>query len=80
MYKFFFYLHIIYGDKNDPIGRITKDNDKCICSYNSSEDIKNNIYNMIEMYEHNNLCSGPDYNYEWNSIVGRLNKILWGRD
>ena len=73
-------IFVIYGDKNDPIGRITKDNDKCICSYNSSEDIKNNIYNMIEMYEHNNLCSGPDYNYEWNSIVGRLNKILWGRD
>lgn len=73
-------IFVIYGDKNDPIGRITKDNDKCICSCNSSEDIKNNIYNMIEMYEHNNLCSGPDYNYEWNSIVGRLNKILWGRD
>ena len=73
-------IFVIYGDKNDPIERITKDNDKCICSYNSSEDIKNNIYNMIEMHEHNNLCFVPDYNYEWNSIVGRLNKILGGCD
>ena len=38
------------------------------------------LVKILKMYEHNNLCSGPDYNYEWNSIVGRLNKILWGRD
>lgn len=73
-------IFVIYGDENDPIEKITKNNNKCICTYNSSENIKNNIYNMIEMYEKNKLSCDPDYNYEWSSVVNKLNKILEGCD
>lgn len=73
-------IFVIYGDENDPIKKIVKDNKKCICSYNSSEEIKHKIYNMIDMYDDKSLRCDVDYNYEWNSIVDKLNKILEGRD
>ena len=31
---------------------------------------------MVELFEKNQLKGPPDLNYEWNSIVERLNKIL----
>ena len=39
-------------------------------------EIKNQIYNMVEMFKEKNLECAPDMNYEWNSIVERLNSIL----
>jgi hypothetical protein len=32
------------------------------------------------MYKNNDIDCAPDLNYEWNSIVERLNHILEGSD
>lgn len=73
-------IFVICGDKNDPIKRIVKSNEKCVVTENTSQEIKDKIYNLIEMYKNKEIESEPDYSYEWNSIVERLNKILEGRD
>lgn len=73
-------IFVIYGDENDPIKRIVENNEKCIVTENTSKSIKNNIYELIELYKNKQIESNPDYNYEWNSIVERLNNILEGRD
>ena len=69
-------IFVIYGDENDPIKSVVEDNEKCISTLNKVNEIKKNIYSMVEMFKENNLEYNPDMNYEWNSIVERLNNIL----
>lgn len=73
-------IFVIYGDENDPIKRIVENHKKCTVTENKSENIKNKIYELLELYKNKEIESDPDYNYEWNSIVERLNNILEGRD
>ena len=70
---------VIYGDNNDPIESVVKDNEKCITTENTCDKIKEKIYEIINMHKENRLESEPDFYYEWNSIVDRLNKILGGK-
>ncbi|MDR5586711.1 MULTISPECIES: glycosyl transferase group 1 [Clostridium] len=69
-------IFVIYGDDNDPIKDIVENNEKCINASNSVKEIKDNIYRLIGLYKSNNIKSEPDYRYEWNSIVKKLNTIL----
>ncbi|MBW6410892.1 glycosyl transferase group 1 [Clostridium weizhouense] len=69
-------IFIIYGDENDPIKDVVENHEKCITSINSSKDIKNNLYKLIDLYKADKITSNPDYRYEWNSIVNKLNNIL----
>ena len=71
---------VIYGDENDPIKRVVENNPKCITTENNVQGIKNKIYDLIEMHKSNKIECAPDFNYEWNSIVERLNNILEGSD
>ncbi|WP_459480489.1 glycosyltransferase family protein [Clostridium saccharoperbutylacetonicum] len=71
---------VIYGDQDDPIKGIVENNPKCFTSENESEEIKQKIYKLIKMYKDNTIKSDPDLNYEWNSIVEKLNSILEGSD
>ncbi|WP_252249284.1 glycosyl transferase group 1 [Clostridium sp. VAP23] len=69
-------IFVIYGDNNDPIKDIVENNKKCINTNNSVKEIKDNIYKLISLYKSNDIKSEPDYRYEWNSIVKKLNTIL----
>ena len=69
-------IFVIYGDEKDPIKSVVENNKKCIVTQNEVKLIKEKIYNMVELFEKNQLKCPPDLNYEWNSIVERLNKIL----
>ena len=73
-------IFVIYGDENDPIKRVVQDNKKCIVTENNTEGIKEKIYKLIEMHKNKEIDCAPDFNYEWNSIVERLNNILEGSD
>ena len=73
-------IFVIYGDENDPIKRVVQDNKKCIVTENNVRGIKDKIYELIEMYKNKEINCAPDFNYEWNSIVERLNNILEGSD
>ena len=69
-------IFVIYGDENDPIKTVVEDNEKCIVTLNNVKEIKEKIYNMVNMFKLDELECAPDQNYEWNSIVERLNNIL----
>lgn len=69
-------IFVIYGDENDPIKTVVEDNEKCIVTLNNVKEIKEKIYNMVNMFKLDELECAPDHNYEWNSIVERLNNIL----
>ncbi|GAA0075904.1 hypothetical protein UT300005_02820 [Clostridium sp. CTA-5] len=69
-------IFIIYGDENDPIKDVVENHEKCITSINSSRNIKNNICKLIDSYKAGKIKAAPDYRYEWNSIVNKLNNIL----
>lgn len=69
-------IFVIYGDENDPIKSVVENNEKCIVTLNEVQEIKDRIYKMVDMFKSKNLDCSPDMNYEWNSIVERLNKIL----
>jgi hypothetical protein len=73
-------VFVICGDENDPIKGVAENNFKCIISENTTEEIKEKIYELIEMYKNKSIKCEPDFNYEWNSIVERLNNILEGSD
>jgi hypothetical protein len=73
-------IFVIYGDRNDPIKRVVENNSKCIVAENNVQEIKNKIYKIIEMHKSEKIDCAPDLNYEWNSIVERLNNILEGSD
>ena len=73
-------IFVIYGDRNDPIKRVVENNTKCIVAENNVKEIKNKIYKLIEMHKSEKIDCAPDLNYEWNSIVERLNNILEGSD
>lgn len=71
-------IFVIYGDSNDPIKRICAKHEKCISCDNDAEKIKNDILNMVRMYDNNKLKCSRDNNYEWDAIAGRLCSILKG--
>jgi len=73
-------IFVVYGDENDPIKRVVEKNKKCVVTENSHQKIKDKIYELIEMYKNNAIHCPSDENYEWNSIVERLNNILEGSD
>ena len=73
-------IFVIYGDGNDPIKRVVENNTKCIVAENNVKEIKDKIYKLIEMHKNKEIDCAPDLNYEWNSIVERLNNILEGSD
>ena len=73
-------IFVIYGDEDDPIKKVVENNPKCITTENNVQGIKNKIYDLIEMHKCNKIKCAPDFNYEWNSIVERLNNILEGSD
>ena len=73
-------IFVIYGDENDPIKRVVENNQKCIVTENNVQGIKDKIYKLIEMHKNKEIDCAPDFNYEWNSIVERLNNILEGSD
>lgn len=73
-------IFVIYGDENDPIKKVVEDHQKCIVTENNVQGIKSKIYKLIEMHRNKEINCAPDSNYEWNSIVERLNKILGGDD
>lgn len=68
-------IFVVYGDENDPIRNLVEDHNKCVTSLNNKEDIKRELIKVLEQ-DKEKLLSEPDLNYEWNSIVDRLNKIL----
>lgn len=71
-------IFVIYGDINDPIKKVVSNNLKCIATENISKEIKEKIYELIEMHKNKALKCEPDLKYEWNSIVERLDNILKG--
>ena len=73
-------IFVIYGDENDPIKAVVQDNKKCIITKNNTQGIKHKIYKLAEMHKNNQIDCAQDFNYEWNSIVERLNNILEGSD
>ena len=73
-------IFVIYGDRNDPIKNIVEKHEKCIVTDNNIKGIKEQIYKLIDLYKQKNITGNRDYNYEWNSIVERLNNILKGCD
>ena len=68
-------VFVIYGDENDPIRKLTENHERCINSLNNKEDIKNNLLKLLNK-DKQELLGEPDYSFECNSIVERLNKIL----
>lgn len=73
-------IFVIYGDENDPIKSVVENNEKCIVTLNNTKEIKKNIYHMVNMFKENKLECAPDMNYEWNSIVEKLNNILLNKE
>ena len=59
---------------------MVENNTKCIVAENNVKEIKDKIYKLIEMHKNKEIDCAPDLNYEWNSIVERLNNILEGSD
>ena len=68
-------IFIILGDEEDPIRDIVDGNKRCVITLNNKNEIKEKIIGLLEM-DKEDLLSEPDYNYEWTSIVDRLNEIL----
>lgn len=73
-------IFVIYGDEADPIKKLVEKNEKCIVTENNTKQIKEKIYELIKMHKNREIYCKPDLNYEWNSIVERLNSILGGSD
>jgi glycosyltransferase involved in cell wall biosynthesis len=68
-------IFAIYGDNHDPIRKLIDGHERCITADNNRDDIKGNLINLLEN-DKKELFSEPDYSYEWDTIVERLNKIL----
>ncbi|MBD7910075.1 MULTISPECIES: glycosyltransferase [Clostridium] len=68
-------IFAIYGDNHDPIRKLVENHDRCVTADNNRDDIKANLVNLLQK-EKEELFTEPDYSYEWNTIVERLNKIL----
>lgn len=68
-------IFVIYGDENDPIRKLTENHERCINSLNNKEEIKENILKLLDK-DKRELIGEPDFRFEWDSIVERLNKIL----
>lgn len=65
----------IYGDENDPIKSLVENNNKCICSNNNVNEIESCLIKLLKT-EKRELLTEPNYKYEWDNIIDRLNKIL----
>ncbi|MGN0145050.1 MAG: glycosyl transferase group 1 [Clostridium sp.] len=73
-------IFVIYGDENDPIRSVVENNEKCIVTLNNVKEIKEKIYDMVNMFKCGELECASDLNYEWDSIVEKLNKILMNEE
>lgn len=65
----------IYGDENDPIIPLVENHYKCYCSYNNADDIKYQIYELINKID-KKIYPPADLNYEWDNVAKKLNDIL----
>lgn len=68
-------IFVIYGDENDPIRPIVHNNSKCITSLNNNKEIEEKLVRLLKT-DKGSLLEEPDFNYEWDSIITRLNKVL----
>lgn len=66
---------VIYGDENDPIKSLVENNNKCICSNNNVNEIEHCLIDLLQT-DTRKLLLEPNYKYEWDNIIDRLNKIL----
>lgn len=68
-------IFVILGDENDPIIPIVENNDKCVITLNTEDDILKNIYRLLESV-HKERYKEPIMEYEWSNVVYKLNEIL----
>jgi len=68
-------IFVVYGDVNDPITKIVKDNPRCINTENSKDEIKEKLISLLKTKKEE-LMTEADKRYEWSSIVERLNSAL----
>ena len=68
-------IFVVYGDELDPIKNLVEANNRCVTTLNKKKLIKDNLVKLLEE-DKKELLSEPDYSYEWESIVERLNRIL----
>lgn len=68
-------IFIVYGDELDPIKSLVEENNRCVTTLNKKNLIKYNLVKLLAV-DKKELLSKPDYSYEWESIVERLNRIL----
>lgn len=66
---------VVYGDEEDPIKAVVENNDRCYTSLNNKELIKKQLIKILSN-DKNELYGVPDFNYEWEAIGNKLNKIL----
>jgi glycosyltransferase involved in cell wall biosynthesis len=68
-------IFVVYGDELDPIKNLVEESNRCVTTLNEKKLIKDNLVKLLAE-EKKELLSEPDYSYEWESIVERLNRIL----
>ena len=68
-------IFVVYGDELDPIKNLVEENNRCVTTLNEKKLIKDNLVKLLAE-DKKELLSEPDYSYEWESIVERLNRIL----
>lgn len=68
-------IFVVYGDELDPIKNLVEASNKCVTTLNEKKLIKDNLVKLL-LQDKKELMSEPDYSYEWESIVERLNRIL----
>jgi len=68
-------IFVVYGDELDPIKNLVEESNRCVTTLNEKKLIKDNLVKLLAE-DKKELLSEPDYRYEWESIVERLNRIL----
>lgn len=68
-------IFVIYGDDNDPLKKIVENNEKCICTENSSEKIASKLTDLIKLPKEQ-LFSERYMKYEWGNVVEELIRII----
>ena len=68
-------IFVIYGDENDPLKSLVQNNDKCLCSNNNINEIEEQLIKILQLTK-SELLTEPNYKYEWDNVIDRLNKIL----
>lgn len=71
-------IFVIYGDEEDPIKKIVNSHKRCTTTLNNHIEIKEKLVELIEAGLEDGFMGEVDNNYEWHTIVERLNNILEG--